>query len=179
MEKFRGRYRVDSARLAGWDYRTTGWYFITVCTKDHIPFFGHVMDGEMILSPIGQIVAEEWQRTPEIRPNVMLDAWVIMPNHMHGILVIVDMPDTSVETPRRGVSTGRPGGQLMAGSVGAIVGQVKSICTKRIWAAGTTDFAWQGRFHDHIIRNDESLQRIRDYIVSNPAKWMEDRYYIA
>jgi hypothetical protein len=66
----------------------------------------------------------------------------------------------------------------LAGSIGAIVGQVKSVCTKRIWAAGYADFAWQPRFHDHVIRDHESLDRIRQYIANNPAKWEEDRYYI-
>jgi putative transposase len=67
--------------------------------------------------------------------------------------------------------------RLKAGSLGAIIGQVKSICTKRIWAIGQTDFAWQARFYDHIIRNEASLKRIREYIVNNPAKWKEDEYY--
>jgi putative transposase len=66
---------------------------------------------------------------------------------------------------------------LAAGSLGAIIGQIKSARTKRIWAAGTTDFAWQSRFHDDIIRDDESLQRIRTYIIDNPGTWTEDRYY--
>ena len=194
MTKFRDRYRVESARLPGWDYRTAGWYFVTICTRDRFPFFGQVADGDMILSPMGEIVAEEWQRTPEVRPNVALDEWIIMPNHLHGIIVIVDTADpvvetpgpveTSrpVETPHRGVSTNRgadaktkPG--LTAGSLGAIVGQIKSVCTKRIWAAGYADFAWQSRFHDHIIRDEGSLQRIRQYIVNNPRTWTEDRYY--
>jgi len=182
MIKFGDRYRVESARLPGWDYRTAGWYFVTVCTKDHIPFFGHVVDGEMILSPTGEIVAEEWRRTPEVRPNVVLDEWIVMPNHLHGILVIVETPRRGVSTTRRGVSTTRQGDsatrqRLMAGSLGAIVGQIKSVCTKRIWAAGYTDFAWQSRFHDHIIRDEESLKRIRQYIVNNPRTWTEDRYY--
>jgi putative transposase len=179
MTKFRDRYRIESARLPGWDYRTAGWYFVTVCTRDHTPFFGHVVDDDMILSPIGEIVAEEWQRTPEVRPNVDLDEWIIMPNHLHSILVIVDTPDI-VETPRRGVSTGNhtPTGQrLMAGSLGAIVGQIKSVCTKRVWAAGYIDFDWQSRFHDHIIRGEGSLRRIRQYIADNPRTWTEDRYY--
>jgi putative transposase len=82
-----------------------------------------------------------------------------MPNHLHGILVIVDtLPAT--EMPCCSVSRAK-GGRLAAGSLGAIIGQLKSARTKRIWAAGTTDFAWQSRFHDHIIRDDESLQRIR------------------
>jgi REP element-mobilizing transposase RayT len=193
VTKFRNRYRVESARLQGWDYRSAGWYFVTICTKDHVPFFGEVVDGEMVLSSIGSIVADEWQRTPNVRPNVMLDEWMVMPNHLHSIVVL---QDRSAEMPRHGrdapprrdgppgrlygaAGTSRPPpGRLLAGSIGAIVGQVKSVCTKRIWAAGYADFAWQPRFHDHVIRDHESLDRIRQYIANNPAKWEEDRYYI-
>ena len=177
MVKFKSRYRVESARRPGWDYSAAGWYFVTICTRDHVPFFGEVVGGDMVQSPIGQIVAEEWQRTPDVRSSVVLDEWIVMPNHLHGILVIVDTPHI-VKTPRRGVFTTKRG-RLVAGSLGAIIGQVKSVCTKRIWAAGSTDFGWQSRFHDHIIRNDESLQRIREYIINNPRKWTEDRYYCA
>ena len=110
MTKFRDRYRVESARLPDWDYRSAGWYFVTACTEDRMPFFDHVADGEMILSPVGEIVAEEWSQTPDVRPNVILDEWIIMPNHLHGIIVIVDTPRPvetpfPAETPRRGVST--------------------------------------------------------------------------
>jgi len=73
METFKGRYRVESARLQGRDYRAAGWHFATACTKDRVPFFGDVINGGMVLSPIGRIVAEEWQRTPEIRSNVVPD----------------------------------------------------------------------------------------------------------
>jgi len=176
MTKFRDRYRIESTRLPGWDYAGAGWYFVTLCTMNHACFFGDVVDGKMHLSPIGEIVAEEWQKTPQVRPSVRLDGWVIMPNHLHGIIII----EPVVETSRRDVSTGRgvsTASRLKAGSLGAIIGQVKSICTKRIWAIGYTDFAWQARFYDHIIRNGSSLKRIREYIVNNPAKWKEDRYY--
>ena len=196
MAKYKDRYRVESARLPGWDYRAAGWYFVTLCTRDRVPFFGEIVDGKMVLSSIGRIVAEEWQRTPEIRSNVILDEWGVMPNHLHGILVIVASPNgvgtshaaqtphavetpRAVKTPRRGVSTGAMPGRLTAGSLGAIIGQVKSVCTKRIRAAGYADFAWQACFHEHIIRNDESLQHIRNYINTNPAKWTEDRYFSA
>jgi putative transposase len=190
MTKFKGRYRIESTRLRGWDYASAGAYFVTICTKDRAPFFGDVVGGDVVLSPIGQIVADEWQKTPQIRPYVSLDEWVVMPNHLHGIIII------TVETPRRGVSTrGVPtpgvstGGvptpgvstamgsksRLQAGSLGAIIGQIKSTCTKRIQAAGFTDFAWQTRFYDHIVRDKPSLQRIREYIAGNPARWEEDR----
>ena len=134
-------------------------------------------------------MAEEWQKTEAIRPYVKLDQWVIMPNHFHGIIVITH--DSPVETPR-GVKTARPVGETPRGvetsrrdvstiprlkprSIGAIMGQFKSICTKRIWATGFGDFGWQSRFYDHITRNEESLWAIRQYIRDNPAKWGMDR----
>jgi len=171
MTVFKGKYRIESTRLSGWDYTSAGWYFVTICTRNSVCSFGDIIDGNMYLSPIGEIVAEEWQKTPHIRPNVMLDEWVTMPNHLHGIIVIAP-----VETARWAVSTTRTPPRLKAGSLGAIIGQIKSVCTKRIWAAGYTGFAWQTRFYDHIIRNETSLNRIRRYIVNNPAKWEEDKY---
>ena len=167
MTLFKGKYRIESARLRGWDYASAGWYYITVCTRNRVCFLGDVAEGIMHLSPIGEIVAEEWQKTETIRPNVELDEWIIMPNHLHGIIVL----NHAIETPRRGVSTANNRTGSKPNSIGSIVGQFKSICTKRIWSGGFLNFAWQSRFHDHIIRDEESLIRIREYIVNNPAKW--------
>jgi putative transposase len=173
MSKFRGKYRIESTRLPGWDYTNAGWYFVTFCTRDRIRFLGHIVGQEMHLSPAGEIVAEEWQRTAHIRPNVVLDKWVVMPDHLHGIIVIVEAPPRSTEAARRvGSSTSR----LTSGSLGAIIGQLKSVCTKRIRAAGPADFAWHPRFYEHIIRDQASLRRIRAYIASNPARWARDRH---
>jgi putative transposase len=113
----------------------------------------------MVLSSAGEIVAYELENTPIIRPNVSLDTWGVMPNHIHAIIEIV-------ETPRRGVSTGDQGTSTKnqdisrwgAGTLGAIINQYESICTKRIRAMGCTDFAWQSRFYDHIIRNEKSAR---------------------
>ena len=181
MTRYRDQYRIESIRLPGWDYTSAAHYFVTLCTKNQQCFFGDVVECMMHLSPIGEIVAEEWQKTPMIRRYVMLDLWVVMPNHLHGIIILVESPQgdrTScaavVETSRRDVSTIPPG--VKSGSLGAIIGQVKSVCTKRIWTSGCRDFAWQPRFYDHIIRDEPSLNRIRQYIVDNPAKWGEDRY---
>jgi putative transposase len=190
MTRFRDKYRVEAARLPDWDNASVGWYFVTVCTKDGVCHFGEAVDDDMQLSPIGEIVAEEWQQTGQVRLNVKLDEWVVMPNHVHGIIVIIVsqlaggtvypvMAGRSrgmVETSRRDVSTGGRA-RLQAGSLGAIIGQVKSKCTKRIWTAGYTDFAWQPRFYDHIIRDEASLARIRQYIATNPARWAVDEYY--
>ena len=155
----------------------------------------------MRLSPAGQIVAEEWLRTPEVRSTVVLDEWVIMPNHVHGIIVILpwesvtvrapqgDAADDGVpvETSRRDVSITvpftpprqdepvQPVAGLHPHTLGAIINQIKSVCTKRIWASGATDFAWQARFYDHIIRDEGSLARIRQYIRDNPERWERDR----
>jgi putative transposase len=187
MTLFKNKYRIESTRLKGWDYAAAGWYFVTLCMRGRECFFGDVKDGEMRLSMIGDIVAEEWQKTEIVRPNVELDEWVVMPNHIHGIIVIKhasvetfrgnvsDPPEETPdhgETPHRGVSTKA---RLKSGSVGAIIGQFKSVCTKRIWAVKFLAFDWQPRFFDHIIRDEPSLKSIRQYIVDNPAKWELDK----
>ena len=170
MTLFRNQYRVDSARLKGWDYSRAGGYFITICTDKRQSHFGHIADGQMRLSPIGDIVAAEWQRTAELRSHVILDAWVVMPNHLHGIIVIQkDGVPQSVD--------GAGASSLKSGSVGAIIGQIKTVCKKRIKAMGVRTFDWQPRFHDHIIRDDADLARIREYIVNNPAQWELDELY--
>ncbi|MBI3742464.1 MAG: transposase [Chloroflexi bacterium] len=183
MTLYKGKYRIESTRLKGWDYSSAGFYFVTICARDRECFFGEVVDEEMRLSPIGKIVADEWQKTPIIRANVTLDEWVVMPNHLHGIIVI---NGAMVETSRRGVSTPRdvptPRGvatknksQLKPNLLGSMIGQFKSVCTKRIWAQGFSNFGWQERYHDHIIRNERALENIRNYIRANPAKWETDR----
>ena len=174
MALFRQQYRVESTRLPDWDYAGAGWYFVTICTAARRCFFGDIADGEVRLSVVGDIVAEEWQKTERIRPNVQLDYWIIMPNHIHGILVIEDCKTQTmnIETPRRGVSTSTV--RWKPNSLGSIIGQFKSVCTKRIWRVGFRDFAWQPRFYDHVIRNEQSLQNLRKYIRDNPMKWALD-----
>jgi REP element-mobilizing transposase RayT len=168
MTLFNNKYRIESARLKGYDYSTPGEYFVTICVGGKIEWFGNVVDGKMKRNDVGEIVAEEWKRTQEIRNNVVLDEWVIMPNHFHGIIIIVE---SFVETPRRGVSTK---GKLKPNSLGSIIGQFKSITSKRIRKTNP-DFSWQPRFYDHIIRNEKGLNAIREYIHNNPAQWEYDR----
>jgi REP element-mobilizing transposase RayT len=187
MSLFRRKYRIESARLPGWDYAGYGWYFVTICTKDRKCVFGDIVNGKIHLSSIGKIVADEWQKTASIRSDVVLDEWVVMPNHIHGIVVIDGKGGgTSVETRRRRVSTDQQRRvstdhaqpipfRLQPRSLGAVINQFKSICTKRIWKAGFSDFSWQTRYYDHIIRNEQSLDRIRAYILRNPSCWKEDR----
>lgn len=189
-EFFRGKYRCESARLRGFDYSSPGSYFVTIDTKWMMCWFGDVVGGKMRLSEIGEIVTDEWQKTSVIRTTVTLDESQIMPNHFHGIVTIHETESAArsgqipfvnwdramvvpgvkpVETTRRVVSTDKP--RLKPNSLGSIIGQFKSACTKRIHAAGYTDFQWQERFWDRIVRDRDALERIRTYIRENPKKW--------
>jgi REP element-mobilizing transposase RayT len=146
--------------MQGWDYGGGGAYCVTICTKDRVCYFGEVVSGRMVLSDLGQTIGEEWLETSTIRTYVTLDAWVVMPNHMHGILFIQPPPVGEDSRP-----------------LGAIIGLFKSSCTGRIWAAGRHDFAWQPRFFDQVIRDEETLMRFRKYIEENPLHWERDKHY--
>jgi len=198
-EKFRGRYRIPSARAPWWDYAAAGAYFITIVTAGRAHLFGEVRDGRMVLSPLGEIVREEWDKSFDIRAELVCDYYVIMPNHIHAIVRIVDVDDDvdddaddPVETHGRASLRGERGRASLRGeqpntgvayrppkSISSFVAGFKSAATKRINAYRNTPGAavWQARFHDHIIRNAREYERIAAYIVNNPARWREDRYH--
>ncbi|MBE2217023.1 MAG: transposase [Ignavibacteria bacterium] len=197
MTLFNKKYRVDSARLKGWDYSNTGLYYITICTHGMKKFFGEIVKGSVTLSDAGKIVEEEWLNNVVVRENVILDEYVVMPNHFHGIIALEKISDQSCpetnsgefETGRdhlettqlhrqscRVVSTGASK-TLKPNSIGSIIGQFKSKCTKRI-AVFKSSFRWQGRFHDRVIRSEKELDNIRAYIHYNPQKWSKDEFYI-
>ncbi len=179
------RYHRRSIRLHGYDYTQPGAYFVTICTEGRACWFGEVRDGKMQLNALGEIVREEWFRTADVRPNVVLyrDEFVVMPNHVHGIIWIVEDDGAAVVGATRRVApttrvapTAPPHGPV-SGSVGAIIGQFKSAVTKRINAQRGTPGAplWQRNYYEHIIRDEESLNRIRQYILDNPRRWAYDR----
>ena len=169
MTRFRNRYRIASTRLQTWDYSQPGAYFVTVCTQDRQPYFGQIVDHQMQLSPAGVIVEEEWQRTSQLRSDVTLDSWIVMPNHFHGIVCI----DFDPELPGEINHTER----WKPGVLGSIINQFKGACTRRIRREVDPAFAWQSRFYEHIIRNGRSLEQIRAYIDGNPATWEEDQLF--
>jgi REP element-mobilizing transposase RayT len=177
---FKNKYRIESTRLKGWDYRNPGYYFVTICTKNRDYHFGHIVNGEMHLSAIGEIAAQCWQEIPNHHTNVELDEFMIMPNHVHSIVVICN-PVVAVETLHATSLPPPPAESKMseispkAGSLGAIIRSYKSAVTRLCGLQGFTEFAWQTRYHDHIIRNENSLHQIRQYIRNNPAKWELDR----
>lgn len=178
MKLYKNKFRIDSPRLKAWDYSTPWWYYVTICKKDMKCWFGIIKNGKMKLNDLGKVIEEEWIKTKVIRSNVDLDKFVIMPNHFHGIPIVKD-----VETSRRDVSKESETGhrpvstQLKPNSLGSIIGQFKSVCTKRIYKLGYRNFLWQKGFYDHIIRNENDLGRIRTYIQNNPLKWELDEYY--
>ncbi|HEX3551682.1 MAG TPA: transposase [Thermoanaerobaculia bacterium] len=157
---YRKRYRIPSTRLSGWDYGLGGAYCITICTLNRICCFGEVLEGRMVPSGLGQIVAEEWEEMARRRPYVDLDAWVVMPNHFHGILFVHPPPF---------------GSRLR--TLGTMIGQFKGACSRRIWAGGSHDFDWQERFFDQIIRDEATLLRFRKYILENPLRWEKDKHH--
>lgn len=170
-----------SIRLKGHDYTAPGAYFVTICTHQRAELFGDVVEGEMRLNEYGQIVADEWERSAIVRAEIQLDEWVVMPNHVHGIIVI---NDPGVEATRHVGATRRVAptdAQSRNGpapnSIGAIMAQFKSIATKRINEIRATPSApvWQRNYYEHVIRNDRELTAIRRYIQNNPLQWPLDR----
>lgn len=166
MNLYKNKYRIESTRLKDWDYSSSGYYFVTICTKNRECIFGDVVNGQMRLSEIGEIVTEEWQKTEQIRENVKLDEWIIMPNHIHGITAIGNNVETHCDASLQ-----------KKNNLSFIIRGFKSTTTKRIHMAGYSNFAWQSRFYEHIIRNENSLQKIREYINNNPIKWELDEYH--
>jgi len=138
--------------------------------------FGEIKNGEMKLNKYGKIVEEEWLRTKNIREKVDLDYFAIMPNHMHGIVIIEGAEYKHcnlnfVETHRDASL------QMVKNNLSHIIRGFKGSCTKRIHESGFPSFHWQARFYDHIIRNEIDLHRIRMYIKNNPLRWKLDEYY--
>jgi REP element-mobilizing transposase RayT len=183
VSHFKGTYRVESTRLPGWDYASPGYYFVTICIKDHRSLFGDIVSAQVVLAPLGKKAREYWQSIPDHFPNSSLDEFIIMPNHIHGIIIINPPP---VETQHAAslpnaasLHTVRPSQnsapQPAPGSLSAIIRSHKSAVKKWANENGYSHFSWQPRFYDHIIRDEKSLQIIRQYIQDNPTQWAIDR----
>lgn len=205
-DKFQNKYRILSARHPNWDYGTNGAYFITICTKNRQYCFGECEKSKMKLSTLGAIAQGFWYEIPKHFPFVELGEFVVMPNHIHGVLILnkngfdeniesIDIiePIDPVETGHcpvstNDVSTNKPNSEKTIGqkrfrnqgknTVSSIIGSYKSICTKHIHAAfPTLNFEWQTRFWDNIIRNDEAFNTISQYIINNPLNWEDDKFF--
>jgi REP element-mobilizing transposase RayT len=159
-----------SIRLRGFDYSQPGAYFVTIVTHDRACLFGEVAAGELRLNEWGRIVADTWVSLASRFAGVVLDGWILMPNHLHGILVI----DHGV---RRGGSRTAPTIPAKQKPLGGLIGAFKTISTKHInELRGTPGVSvWQRNYYEHIIRDGDGLDRIRNYIAENPLRWEFDR----
>jgi putative transposase len=185
QNKFQNKYRIPSARLQTWDYANNGAYFITICTQNREHFFGNIKNGIMQLSEIGKLAAQFWYDIPNHFPMVELENFVVIPNHVHGILIIDKTNDEPFVETRHCLVSNIETNSIIGSSrfqnqekntISSIVGSYKSIVTKMSRQINP-NFGWQSRFHDHIIRNSESFEKIQHYIEQNPSKWKEDTFY--
>lgn len=165
-------HRRRSLRLKDYDYSQAGAYFVTVCVQNRECLFGEVVAGEMQLNNAGRMVVRCWQAIPDHFPHVALDVFVVMPNHVHGIIVLMGGRGTACRAP-----TNEQFGKPVPGSIPTVMRSFKSAATKHInelrHTAGVP--VWQRNYYEHIIRDENSMARIREYIINNPLQWALDR----
>jgi putative transposase len=179
--------RRGSLRLKGYDYSMAGAYFVTICTQDRACLFGDVAAGAMRLNEAGQMVATLWDGLAARFPSVEIDRFVVMPNHLHGILVLdadAGAATTERATTRVAPTNVDPVGAPLVGAparLGDVVGAFKSLATTGyiggVKAKGWPEFRgrlWQRNYYEHIIRDEGALNRIRRYVDDNPARWEFD-----
>jgi REP element-mobilizing transposase RayT len=161
------KHRRRSIRLKDYDYSQAGAYFVTICTHKKECVFGNIVDGKMVLNEYGKVVQEEWYRSAKIRCEVELDAFVVMPNHIHGIVTIVGAQGLAP------LQHGHPPLQRRLRSLSTFITGFKSAATRRINNLRGSPYmaVWQRNYYEHVIRNEDDLSEIREYIVNNPLKW--------
>jgi len=189
-------------RMKGYDYSQDNLYFVTSCVQDRIRCFGTIANGKMILNEYGQIAEQQWHWLGKQYPYVVLHEFVVMPNHIHGIIEINrsivgtgrDLSDNEYNvtngigrddagigrddagTGRDDVGTGHDL-SLRIKSLSELMGAYKTTTSKKIHLLGLVAFAWQRSFHDHIIRDEKSFETISNYIANNPSQWERDKFY--
>ncbi|MFA5103655.1 MAG: transposase [Candidatus Margulisiibacteriota bacterium] len=189
MSLFKGRYRIETDRLKGWDYSSNGYYFVTICTKNRYPYFGEIKNVKMQLSEIGDIAKRCWNDIPDHFENVILDEYVVMPDHTHGIIVIDRAHNGRCNANGRGAINRASTTNYMATNrdfAGGITGyrnpMLTDVSLSKIirWFKGRCsfeirnhlkilNFRWQSRYYERIIRDRFSLDKCRKYIIENPG----------
>jgi len=169
MKPYSYTHHRRSSRLQGYDYSQAGAYFVTICTHARRSFFGFISDSEMRMSDMGSIAMEYWERLPHRFPCVSLDECIVMPNHLHGIIIIV------------GAQLIAPWNEDLLGAInraptlGEIIRSFKAVTSRQIRGSVNQTFGWQRNYYEHVIRNENSLNHIREYISTNPMRWELDR----
>jgi REP element-mobilizing transposase RayT len=178
---FANKFRIKTTRLQSWNYADEAAYFITICTKNKENYFGEIIFPNAVetrciasLQPteIGIIAQDEWLKTPELRPdiNIELGEFVVMPNHVHGIIMIGANDYNAPRTEYKNTFTAQ------SKNLASIIRGYKSAVTTYA-RKNNLEFDWQSRFHEHIIRTVEDYRKISEYIMSNPAKWHLDKFF--
>lgn len=197
-EKFKNKYSITSSRLKNYDYSSNGAYFVTICTKNRKHFFGDIIDGKMQLSEIGEIANDCWNQITYHFPFVQLGEFIVMPNHVHGILIIDKTIDFTIAVETQNLASQYLASQYQtqrkiprsntdetqenkfgpqSQNLASIIRGFKIGVTKYVRNNTNVFEIWQSKFHDHIIRNENEFEIISDYIKNNPIKWQEDKYY--
>ncbi|ODS33636.1 MAG: hypothetical protein SCARUB_01236 [Candidatus Scalindua rubra] len=173
------RYNHDihhrrSIRLKRYDYSQQGTYFVTICNQNPLFLFGHIAEEKMLLNDAGKFANKCWLEIPEHFPHVTLDEFIVMPNHIHGIIIINTMTNVGVQNLEP-LHKQNKYQQIIPKSIGSIIRGFKIGVTK--WFRTNTNIynVWQRNFYEHIIRNEKELNKIREYIINNPLRWQLDR----
>lgn len=180
MTLFKNKYRSESHRLQGWDYSQDAIYFLTICIEEKECLLGKVENTEMVLNEYGLIVEDEIKKSIAIRDNMKFHSWVIMPNHIHLLIEIIDVHTHCRAYPNRDDT--HVGAYLhqqrKPKSISSFVSGLKSTTTKQINIKRNTPFqkVWLNNYHDHIVQDDNSFHNIYDYIESNPLTWDDDEH---
>jgi REP element-mobilizing transposase RayT len=170
------RHHRRSIRLCEYDYSLGGSYFITICTHDRECLFGEIVDGDMRLNKYGEAAREEWWRSAGLRPTLAFAAFVVMPNHVHGIVTIIE-PAGDV-----GAHSNAPSGDSSLHraprSIATFIGGFKGAVTRRVNALRDTQgmLVWQRNYYEHVVRDEDDYNRIVAYIEDNPRRWPDDEY---
>jgi REP element-mobilizing transposase RayT len=173
---FNNKYRIPSARLQSWNYANAGMYFVTICTKDRVCHFGNIIESDLMPTEIGKIAWSEWFKTVELRPdmNIELGEFVVMPNHIHGIVMIglneFNKPDNNH------LSNSQNGFLPQSKNLASIIRGYK-IAVTTYARKNNIVFDWQTRFHEYIIRSEDDYVKISNYIIDNPARWKDDQLF--
>ena len=173
MKYNRERHHRRSIRLSGYDYSQSGGYFVTICAEKRACLFGTVTDGTVRLNDTGQIVQSKWLALADRFPHITLDSFVVMPNHIHGVIFVGAQfiaPSSSLRHMDEAA-----GAMNRAPTLGEVVRTYKAICARAIRCSGYVNFKWQRNYYEHVIRSENSLNCIRRYIVDNPVRWDCDR----